>query len=170
MDRNYFLSYSQIAFLLLISAVGKLNSRFISVTMDKAEMLHWTDVNSRPLHLHSAIAFSNQSIGNTEVMENRSNRSYHHNEINDVQTVFHHTTLQSNLPTANDMDFFLFPTKEAKFISVWNKWRERHSVDAENTVKIFEKVKKFDVISFRLVDIFIFIIKIPDKLTIAFIQ
>ncbi|AZA78078.1 hypothetical protein EG347_11390 [Chryseobacterium sp. G0186] len=133
--------------------------------MNKAEMLHWTDVNNTHLHLYSAIAFPNQSIDNTEAMEDRVAHSYHHKRDDVQYVVFYNTILLTNLPTANDMDFFLFPGKEAKFISAWKKWRERHSVDDENIVARFEKVKKFHMTSFRLVDIFRFIIKIPDKWT-----
>lgn len=58
MDRNYFLSYGQIAFLLLLSAIGKLNARIISGTVGKSELQHYTDINGSDFNLHLSATFS----------------------------------------------------------------------------------------------------------------
>ncbi|MEG0926455.1 hypothetical protein [Chryseobacterium sp.] len=157
MDRNYFLSYSQIAFLLLISAIGKLNTQFVSVTISKSELLHYTDINKTG---------SYQLTENKEIQKNMNVKPYHHTEDDDTfqYTEFHHPTLQNNSPIINDKDFFLFSVENMKFISIQYKWKEQYSGDSENTKDAFEKVKKFTFNSFKLIDGFRCIIKIPDKL------
>lgn len=158
MDRNYFLSYSQIAFLLLMSAIGKLNTRFVSVTMgSKFELLHYTDINKTGSH---------QLMENKKIQKNVNGKSYHHTKDDHTSQyiIFHNRTLQNNPPIINDKDFFLFSVENMKFISVQYKWREHYLSDNENTRMVFEKVKKFIINSFKLIDGFKCIIKIPDKL------
>lgn len=167
MDRNYFLSYSQIAFLLLISAVGKLNARFISVTISKSELLHYTDGNNAGLYIQSTIAFSDQLIGNIKAQNNMNGRFFHYNKAeNKCQyTLFHNNISKNNHPIFNDKDFFLFFAKNMDFLSIHYKWRELYSGGYQNAKIIFEKVKKFNIDSFRVMDGFKCIIKIPDKLS-----
>ncbi|MGE8434893.1 hypothetical protein [Chryseobacterium joostei] len=157
MDRNYFLSYGQIAFLLLISAMGNLNTGFVSVTIGKSELLHYIDINKTGSH---------QPMENENIQKNVNDSSYHHAKENDTfqYIVFHNRILQNNPPIINDKDFFLFSVENMKFISVQYKWREQYLHGNENTRVVFERVKKFSINSFKLIDGFRCIIKIPDKL------
>ncbi|MGU3375345.1 hypothetical protein [Chryseobacterium sp. M5A1_1a] len=101
-----------------------------------------------------------------------NNRSYHHKETDGKlqYTVFHNNTLQNNPPIINDKYFFLFSVTNMKFLSIQDKWKEQYSNDKENTKTIFDKVKKFNINSFRLMDGFRCIIKIPDKLAATLIM
>lgn len=157
MDRNYFLSYSQIAFLLLLSAVGKLNTRFVSVTVSKFELLHYIDINNTVSH---------HPVENIKIQKDVNSKSYHHKKDDGLfkYTVFRNNTLLNNLPNINDKDFFLFSAEKMKFISWQKKWRESYLDDKEKTETVFERVKKFNINSFTLIDGFRCIIKIPDKL------
>ncbi|MFP3833973.1 hypothetical protein SCA31_13860 [Chryseobacterium sp. SIMBA_028] len=146
--------------------MGKLNARFISVTISKSELLHYTDGNNAGLYLQSTIAFSDQLIENIRAQNNVNGRFFHYNkdEKKCQCTVFHNNTSQNNHPVFNDKDFFLFFAKNMDFLSAQYKWREIYSDGHENTKTIFEKVKKFTIDTFRVVDGFKCIIKIPDKL------
>ncbi|MEJ5105818.1 hypothetical protein [Chryseobacterium sp. MYb328] len=161
MDRNYFLSYGQIAFLLLLSTIGRLNARIISSTVSKPELFHRADITDSDFYLHLSDIFSQKSINSV------SCRSAHHLKINDN---FQDAVLPGNIPFVNDQNFVLFSVKNLKFTSDWNKWRWANPVHHTNPVAIFEMVKTFDMNSFKLVDGFKFIIKIPDKLTVITIQ
>lgn len=159
MDRNYFLSYGQIAFLLLLSAIGKLNASIVSATEGKHELLYYVDRADTDFYPNLSDTFSQKLISSLEC------GSYHLSNSNDYfsYTVFENS-LQNHLPIFIDPDFFL-PMKDLKSVSVWNKWRILSAVGNTDVLSIIKPVKKFSTNSVKLIDGFKFIIKIPDKLT-----
>lgn len=160
MDRNYFLSYGQIAFLLLLSAIGKLNASIISATESKHELLYYADIADTDFHPDLSDSFSQ------ELMSSLKYDSCHHSNDDDgFPYIAFENSLQNNLPIFIDPDFFLLPMKDLKSISVWNKWRIVSSVGNTNVLGIIKPVKKFCINAVKLIDGFKFIIKIPDKLT-----
>ncbi|MCQ9640069.1 hypothetical protein MP478_11840 [Chryseobacterium sp. WG14] len=156
MDRNYFLSYSHIAFLLLLSTIGKLNTGFISAAVSNSELLHYTGVNTTDLHSRIAVTYLQKSIEDTNILQADKGRFYNH-------------TLQCNFPIPRDKDSISFAINGFELISVW-KTRIQYVEYFESTLLIFEKIKRFYVNSFKLIDGFKFIIKIPDKLATLFVQ
>lgn len=153
MDRNYFLSYSHIAFLLLLSTIGKLNAGFtISTAVDKSELLHCTGVNNTDLHSHIINKILQEPIRVTNILQAENCKGYHH-------------TLRNYLHLPKDNDFISCAIKGFEIVSVW-KTRIQGVEHYGSTVTVFEKIKRFYINSFKLVDGFKFIIKIPDKLTI----
>lgn len=158
MDRNYFLSYSQIVFLLLLSAVGKLNAKIISTTMSKSELVLHQDINATDLYLYLSDAFSKKSVNTVGCI------SHHHTIVNDDShsAVFEHS-LHKNFPVVSDQTFFLLSLQNLKSVAVWNKWRILSATGHIGVLSIFTQIKKFYINSIKLVDGFKFVIKIPDK-------
>ncbi len=165
MDRNYFLSYGQIAFLLLLSAIGKLNARIISAAESNFEWLRYTDIKDTDCYPYLSYTFP-QDIGGSVVCG-----SNHHTENDDdsQDTVFGHS-LQSNFPIANDYNFFLLSMKDLKSVFSLNKWRALNSAGHTEALRVIKQVKWFSINSAKLIDGFKFIIKIPDKLIPASIK
>lgn len=153
MDRNYFLSYGHIAFLLLLSTIGKFNTGFISAAVGNTELLHYTGVNTTDLHSHT---YLQESIQDTNILQTDNGRFYNH-------------ILQCNVPILRDRDFISCDINGFELISVW-KTRIQHAEYFGSTVLIFAKIKRFYINSFKLIDGFKFIIKIPDKLTTLSVQ
>lgn len=161
MDRNYFLSYSQVALILLLSIIGKLNTSVISSAVGRSELLRWTDIKDTDHSLYFSDTFSQKTVSTAVCSPN------HHTEKNDdFQYIVFNQSLQSNLPIANDRGFFLRSTKDLKFVSVWNKWRIVNFGDHIDALNVAKKVKRFYINSVKLIDGFKFIIKIPDKLNV----
>ncbi|WP_250253795.1 hypothetical protein [Chryseobacterium sp. Marseille-Q3244] len=158
MDRNYILSYGQIAFLLLLLTIGKLNARIISATMGMSELLHCTDKKDTELYPHLYDAFSQEPLSSVKC------RPLHVKINADSQPIFLEHSLQSNLPMVNDRNFFLLPIKNLKSISVEYKWRIFNAAVHTEGLSIVEHIKNFYINSVKLIDGFKFIIKIPDKL------
>ncbi|MBP2616937.1 hypothetical protein [Chryseobacterium jejuense] len=165
LDRNYFLSYGQIAFLLLLSAIGKLNTNIMFVEVGKTELLHYTDINNTDLYPYLFGAFSQELVSSLECSV------YHHANINDdfPHTAFENS-LQSNVPIVNGKNYFLLSMSELKSIFVWNKWRVVSFAVHTDVLGIIKQVKRFYINSVKLIDGFKFIIKIPDKLISASIK
>lgn len=161
MDRNYFLSYSQVALILLLSIIGKLNGRIISSAVGRSELMRCTDIKDTDHSPYLSDTFSQKTVIGAVC------GSHHHTEKNDdfQYTVFEHS-LQSNLPIANDRDFFLLSAKKINFVSVCNKWRKVNFAGHTDVLNVVKKVKRFYINSVKLIDGFKFIIKIPDKLNV----
>lgn len=157
MDRNYFLSYSQIVFLLLLSTIGKLNARVISSTGGESELLHYTDIKDTDQYPYVSDTFLQKSV---------VCGTNHHTENGDPQYNLFKYSLQNNFPIVNDWDFFLLTMTHIKSVFVWNKWRAISSDDYTEVLDIVKKVNRFYISSVKLIDGFKFIIKIPDKLNI----
>lgn len=162
MDRNYFLSYSQIAILLLLSAIGKLNASIISPTVNRYELPHCKDIQNT-----QASPFLSHTLSQ-ELTSCLEYQSYHHiNNSDDSPCTAFKNFLQSNIPIANDKDFFLLPMKDLDSISVWKKWRTLSAFGGADLQGIIKQVKCFYINSVKLIDGFKFIVKIPDKLMTA---
>lgn len=163
MDRNYFLSYGQIVFLLLLSAIGRLNVSIISSIVGKTTLLHHTDIkNTDPYSSFS------DTLSQRPAISVRCN-PYHYADAN-CNNLLHTVCekyLQGNMPIVNGQDSFLLPIM--KSISVGYKWNIPGSLDYAHILNIIKLLKKY-IISVRLIDGFKFIIKIHDKLTIALIK
>lgn len=161
MDRNYFLSYGQIAFLLLLSAIGKLNARIISGTVGKSELRHYTDINGSDFNLHLSDTFS---------LELKNPVKDHHVKISndDQPAVF--SFIQDRLSIEKGKDTVLISMKSVKYVFVWSKGRVLSSAAHEELLGIIKQVKRFGISSVKWVDGFKFIIKIPDKLTASSIK
>lgn len=170
MDRNYFLSYGRIAFLLLLSTIGKLNARFISVTTSSSELLYCTDVKVSDLCLHLANAFSQELPGTMMVPGAVDCRSCHHEGINHDSQQHAAPHNNQNVPVVIDKDFYLFFTKDLMIIPIWNKWRQPESAWSKGNMIVLEKLNQFSMNFSKLVNGFRLIIKIPDKLSTVFIQ
>ncbi|MDN3691222.1 hypothetical protein QWZ06_02590 [Chryseobacterium tructae] len=138
---------------MLLSTVGRLNARIISSTISTSE-LHHIDINDSDLYLLSDI-FSQELISPVGC------RTYHHKKLNDdfQYTIFNHT-LSGSISNQNT----LFSMNKVKIITFWDKWRLLDLVDGISIMTtISNTLKKFSINSFKLVDGFKFIIKIPDK-------
>lgn len=162
MDRNYFLSYGQIAFLLLLSAIGKLNARIISAAESKFELLHYTDIKDTDCYPYLSYSFSQDTAGSVVCGPN------HHIENHDdsQDTVLGHS-LHGSIPIASNYSFFLLSMKDLKSVFPLNKWRTLNSAGHTEALRVIKQVKEFAINSVKLIDGFKFIIKIPDKLIIT---
>ncbi|RLJ34130.1 hypothetical protein CLU97_3623 [Chryseobacterium sp. 7] len=161
MDRNYFLSYShKITLILLLAAVGKLNAKFISVTMTKPELSYSADSNNHlqgclagvSIHLYSEKEYHNLAVVN-ETMADQNETHF-----------FYCKSSRYNLNFFNNSNLQQFFQRDVKFIAVGNKWNYPSLNYKQNNFLAFEEGKKFYTNSIKLVDGFKFIIKIPDKL------
>ncbi|WP_185269460.1 hypothetical protein [Chryseobacterium bernardetii] len=164
MDRNYFLSYSQIAFLLLLSTVGKLNAKIISAPSSKPELLYYAGVKSTDPSPYSSFSdtFLQHCINTIGYGLN------YHSKANDYSyRIVLERFIQYHLPIVNDWNFFLLSMKDLKSVPVWYKWRIFDSVSHTDVLSVIKQVKIFYINSVKLIDGFKFIIKIPDKLNIA---
>ncbi|WP_160135978.1 hypothetical protein [Chryseobacterium sp. c4a] len=165
MDRNYFLSYGQIAFLLLLSAIGKLNARIISATESKFELLRYTDIKDTDCYPYLSYSFLQDTVSSA-VYDFR----HHIENHGDSQDTVFGNSLHDNFPIVTDYNFFLLPMKDLRSVFPLNKWRVLHSVGHIEVLSVIKQVKRFSINSARLIDGFKFIIKIPDKLMIASIK
>lgn len=162
LDRNYFLSYGQIAFLLLLSAIGKLNARIISAAECKSELLRYTDIKDTDCYPYLSCSFLQDTASSVVC------RSHHHVEDHgDSQDTVSGHSLHDNFPIATDYNFFLLPMKDFNSVFPLNKWRALNSVGHTEALSVIKQVKRFSINSAKLIDGFKFIIKIPDKLMIA---
>lgn len=152
MERNYFLSYShKIALLLLLVAVGKLNAKFISVTMSKNVLPYCADIHTlRCLTGASVRHWADGSVLHQSADQNSAHSLY-------IGT-------QHNLSLSNEIYIRIFFLKEIK--SIINNYNLIYSYffHAGNALFTFKEFGKFHINSVKLIDGFKFIIKIPDKL------
>ncbi|MDW9379885.1 hypothetical protein [Chryseobacterium sp. JV558] len=163
MDRNYFLSYGhKITLLLLLAAVGKLNAKFIPVTMSKTQLLYCTDINNHPQQYLADLSVHLSEAGNGVAAVHKMSA------VQNETFAFYCNRLQNNLPFLNNDNLQLFFFRDIKFVAGWSKWTYSYLNHKENISLIFNEVRKFYVNSFKLVDGFKFIIKIPDKLIHSF--
>lgn len=144
-----------------MSAIGKLNARIISGTVGKPELSHYTDMIDSDFYPHLSDIRSQELSRFVEYKVCHHTKFYGDHRYN----VLEHS-LQSNLPIANDRDFFLLFMKDLKSILVWKNWRMLSSVAHVDILNVIRPIKIFYVNSVKLGDGFKFIIKIPDKLTI----
>ncbi|MGN7864583.1 hypothetical protein [Chryseobacterium sp. 22458] len=160
LDRNYFLSYGhKFALILLLTAIGKLNTKFISVVTDKADLLQYTDVNN---HLQLQLAGvsihpSMSTINMANVLDNEKDNQY---TQGCVDRIFNY-----KFPfIVNSKDFSPSFLNDIELLTVTYEWYSLHAIYNKYILTKFEKIKKFYINSCKLVDGFKFIIKIPDKL------
>ncbi len=149
MDRNYFLSYGhKITLLLLLAAVGKLNTKLISVMRTTPGLSYCTDIKN---NLQSCLADVSVHL----CSETKNDRAVASRLPADQKGthVFYNKNFQSHLPFFNPI----------KLVAISNKWSYSYRQYRENVALIFKDVKKFYSNSIKLVDGFKFIIKIPDK-------
>ncbi|MEF9477180.1 hypothetical protein ACR1PO_06040 [Chryseobacterium sp. RRHN12] len=150
MDRNYFLSYShKIALLLLLVAVGKLNAKFIPVTMSKNVLPYCADIQTqRCLAGTSVRHWADGSVLHQSADQNSANSLYigsQHNFSNDIYIrILFLKDIRTVVNNYNLIYSYLF--------------------HKGNTFFTFKKAAKFHINSVKLIDGFKFIIKIPDKL------
>ncbi|MBB6331885.1 hypothetical protein HNP24_002835 [Chryseobacterium sediminis] len=157
MDRNYFLSYGhKITLLLLLAAIGKLNAKFIPDIMSKAELPYCTVINNHPQRYLADVSVDLSEAVNDVAATNN---------LYAVQNKFFTFFCNSQ---SYRFSFFnnnqLFLLRDVKFVAAWGKWTYSYSICKEYILLTFNKVRKFFVNPFKLVDGFKFIIKIPDKL------
>lgn len=155
MERNYFLSYGhKITLLLLLAAVGKLNTKLISVMRTKPELSYRTDIKN---HLQDYLADVSVHLCSETKNEGPVSEclSAHQKETH----IFYDEDSQSKLPIFNT----------TKLVAISNKWSYSYQQYAENVCPIFKGIKKFYSNSIKLVDGFKFIIKIPDKPVLSLI-
>ncbi|WP_124534780.1 hypothetical protein [Chryseobacterium sp. KBW03] len=159
MDRNYFLSCGhKIAILLLMAAVGKLNAKFISVAMGKSELPYRTDINSylqqclasASVHQWPAEGKNLVEVNERSVDQKQSNR-------------FYSIPSQYNFLSFNDSHIQIVFLRDIKFVAGWNKWGHSYSINKEYALPAFKEAKEFYTNSFKLIEGFKFLIKIPDK-------
>ncbi|MFS4474029.1 hypothetical protein [Chryseobacterium sp. T20] len=149
MDRNYFLSYGhKITLLLLLAAVGKLNTKLISVMRTKPELSYCTDIKN---HLQGY--FADVSVHLCSETKNDGSVSENLSAHQKQTHIFYGEDSQYKLPIFNTI----------KLVALSNKWNYSCQQYRENVCPIFKDVKKFYSNSIKLVDGFKFIIKIPDK-------
>ncbi|ROI01167.1 hypothetical protein EGI16_18460 [Chryseobacterium sp. G0240] len=159
MDRNYFLSYGRIiAFLLLLPAIGKLNAKDISNTMDGlSETLHYTDIINQDLQTNKVNNFTLPAIVTGSDYQNRIGEICMHIDCkNDMQL--------KSFPIVDDNEFSVFFQKNISVVRAWNEWMGAVPIGHISAVLSLQKTNTFEIPSTGLVDGFKFIIKIPDKL------
>lgn len=133
--------------------------------MGISQLLHPIDINDSDLYLHLPFTLPQDSMSSLEC------RSHHHGEINhDFQHITFEFMVPVNMPKVNEVKFTLFSIGSILYFPVWNKWKVFNVSLHTGYITVFEKLKKLYVHSFKWVDGFKFIIKIPDKPTISFIQ
>lgn len=158
MERNYFLSYGhKIVLILLLSAVGTLNKKLISVAKGYTELPLYTDVNVI-LPQSSADISLQQSSKNLNTLTSNNGECSRHGYG------FYTGIIKKHFSPAKGDDFFMSLLKDLNFMPVWYQWTPIYSIDNKNTLK-FGQTRKIYASSAKLVDGFKFIIKIPDKLT-----
>ncbi|PRB86928.1 hypothetical protein CQ022_11955 [Chryseobacterium culicis] len=159
MDRNYFLSYGhKITLLLLLAAVGKINTKFISVKMIKPELSYRTDINN---YLQPYLA--DVSIHLCAETENHSTAISKLAVYQKETYVFYDKDSQYNLCFFNNTHLHISFPANIKLVALSNTWSHSYRNYKENIFLAFKEVKKFYSNSIKLVDGFKFIIKIPDK-------
>ncbi|QXU47522.1 hypothetical protein KYG33_11885 [Chryseobacterium sp. D764] len=166
MDRNYFLSYGhKITLLLLLAAIGKLNAKFIPDTMSKAQLRYCTAINNHPQGCLADVSVYLSEAGNDVAAANKLSAAQ--NET----FAFYCNSLQYNFSFFNNSNLQFFLLRDIKFVAVWANWYyDSFSICKEHMFLTFKEFRKFNASSFKLVDGFKFIIKIPDKLIHSFIS
>lgn len=165
MDRNYFLSYGhRIAFLLLLAAVGKFNTKLISVTIGKIELPHCTGTND---HRCSNDFPAYQWSGN----ENENDLSVLHYMSDGQKTDcgFYCNSPGYHLLFFSKTNICISVLKALKLGGIQSKWAYSLLNYKLNIFLTSQMVRKFYVSSIQLIDGFKFIIKIPDKPSHTFI-
>ncbi|WP_414844154.1 hypothetical protein [Chryseobacterium sp. IT-36CA2] len=160
MDRNYFLSYGhKITLILLLAAVGKLNAKFISVTMTKPELSYCTDINN---HLQRCLAdvsihLCTKAENNDLVAVNKESADQNKAHL------LYCSDYQYNTRFFKKKNIQISFPGNIKFVAIRNKKNHLFLSCKENTFLVFNEVQNFYTNSIKLVDGFKFIIKIPDK-------
>ncbi|WP_126652410.1 hypothetical protein [Chryseobacterium aureum] len=161
MDRNYFLSYGhKITLLLLLAAVGKLNAKFISVTMTKPELSYSADINNHlrgclaniSIHLYAEAANHDLVSASEAIADQNETHFFPYKSSGFHLNVLNSRNLQKRFHSS------------IKLAAIGNRWNYPSLNCEHNIFLVFEEVKKFCTNSIKLVDGFKFIIKIPDKL------
>ncbi|MDR3025833.1 hypothetical protein [Chryseobacterium sp.] len=165
MDRNYFLSYGhKITLLLLLVAVGKLNAKFIPGTISMTESPYCTAINNHPQRCLADASVHLTEAGNDLTAANKLSA------VQNETFAFYSNSKQHSFSFFNNSSIHLFLLRDIRSATVWIQWAFSHSVCKEYIFLTFNEVRKFCVNSFKLVDGFKFIIKIPDKLIHSFIS
>ncbi|PWN59039.1 hypothetical protein [Chryseobacterium viscerum] len=141
-----------------MTAVGKLNAKFISVAMGKPELPYCTDINSylqqclasTSVHQWSAEERDLIKVNERSADQKQSNR-------------FYSIPSQYNFLSFSDSHIQIVFLRDIKFVAAWNKWGDLYSIYKEDTLPAFKEIKEFYTNSFKLIDGFKFLIKIPDK-------
>ena len=122
MERNYFLSYGhKITLLLLLAAVGKLNTKLISVMRTKPELSYRTDIKN---HLQDYLAdVSVHLCSETKMTGLFPNVSL---LIKKETHIFYDEDSQSKLPIFNT----------TKLVAISNKWSYSYQQYTENVCNI----------------------------------
>ncbi|TZG00161.1 hypothetical protein FW781_09600 (plasmid) [Chryseobacterium panacisoli] len=166
MDRNYFLSYGhKITLLLLLAAVGKLNAKFIPDTMSKTELPYCTVINDYPQRYLADASVLLSEAGNDVSAVNKLSA------VQNETFALYCNSQQYNFSFLNNKNLQFFLLRDIKLVTAWAKWHYcSYSIFKEHMFLAFNEVRKFNTSSFKLVDGFKFIIKIPDKLIHSFIS
>jgi hypothetical protein len=164
LDRNYFLAYShKLAFLLLLSAIA-LNTKFISVAIDNAELLYSTDMNNKLQPLPTCTPMQQPPEG-MHVLVNENDGDNHKGGGDCYSSISHYS-----FPVTNSEHFLLSFPDDWNFTAVCYDKVSMDWMHNKNILTAFEKVEKFCINPSKLVDGFKFIIKIPDKLTFTLVK
>ncbi|RXM40471.1 hypothetical protein BOQ62_05785 [Chryseobacterium sp. CH21] len=167
MERNYFLSYGhKITLILLLAAVGKLNAKFISVTMTNPELSYYTDTDNPlqrcladvSIHLFTKAGNNDLVAVNKEPAD--KNQAF----------LFYYIGFQYNTQFFKKNNIQISFPENIKFVAIRNEKNYLFLNCKENTFLVFDEVKNFYTNSIKLVDGFKFIIKIPDKLVHSLIS
>ncbi|MDQ1855694.1 hypothetical protein [Chryseobacterium sp. WLY505] len=155
MDRNYFLSYGgKITLLLLLAAVGKINTKLISVMRTKSELSCSTDSKN---HLQGCLADVSVHL----CAETKDNSSVLHC----LPSRQEKTPLSYDKDPQSILSFF----NTIKSAAIPNKWRYSYQKYKEQVGLTCKDINTFYSNSVKLVDGFKYIIKIPDKLILSLI-
>lgn len=148
-----------------MAAVGKLNAKFISVAMSKPELPYRTDINSYLQQCLASASVHQWSAEGRNLIE-VNERSADQKQANR----FYSIPSQPNFLSFNDNHIQIVFLKDIKFVAAWNKWGDLYSINKEDTLPAFKEIKEFYMNSFKLIDGFKFLIKIPDKSSHALVS
>jgi hypothetical protein len=141
-----------------MAAVGKLNAKFISVAMSKPELPYHTDINSYLQQCLASASVHQWSAEGRNLIE-ANEQSADQKQSNR----FYSIPSQSNFLSFNDSHIQIVFLRDIKFVAAWNKWVGSYSINKEYALPALKDIKEFFTNSFKLVDGFKFLIKIPDK-------
>ncbi|WPO91613.1 hypothetical protein [Chryseobacterium sp. HR92] len=126
--------------------------------MSKTELPYCTAINNHPQQY-----FANVSVYLSEAVNDVAAA----NRLSTVQNetfAFYCKSQQNNFYFFNNNNLRLFLLRDMKFVAAYSRWAYSYSICKEYIFLAFNDVRKFYINSFKLVDGFKFIIKIPDKL------
>lgn len=167
MERIYFFSCSQLALLLLLPAIEKLSTKFLLVTICSSELQYYTGVqNNDTCYTNTFLTDSGNLYQEIKMMNDKDNQ---HGSFANISThkISSETYIQNNVPISDDAESITYDLNDSRSTPDQQGWI--FFIDNYLRTTVFKKINRFSMITFKLVDGFKLIYKIPDKPLLAFL-